>query len=392
MPKTIINIIVNWTFFKDSGMSGGDRIFIELARQWSQKKDCQINIFTNEPGARMCKSYGLNNVKYFVSKAEKYDKYGTYIAGIARTIIGAKKLLSHHFPKNKQVIIYSSSDFWPDSIPALLAKLKNKQIKWVAGFFLFAPKIFSKDSPYKDKQPLRGIIYRLVQLPIYHLVKSFADTVFITSKPDIKRFPNQKTVVIRGGVDTKPAKKYFKFQKNPKKIYDALFIGRFHPQKGVLELIDIWKLVVKKDPKAKLVIIGNGQLEEKMRQKISRLKLDKNINIVGFLDGEEKYKIFRQSKIVLHPATYDSGGMAAAEAMAWGLPGVSFNLEALKTYYPKGMIKTKCFDFNAFVKNIFLLLKDKKTYKKVSQEAKNLIYEEWDWEKRSDLIYCSLVN
>jgi len=31
--------------------------------------------------------------------------------------------------------------------------------------------------------------------------------------------------------------------------------------------------------------------------------------------------------------------MAAMEAMAWSLPGVCFDLEALKTYYPKGMVK-----------------------------------------------------
>jgi len=79
--------------------------------------------------------------------------------------------------------------------------------------------------------------------------------------------------------------------------------------------------------------------------------------------------------------------MAAAEAMAWGLPGVSFNLESLKTYYPKGMLKTKCFNSNSFVKNIFLLLENKKIYRKTSLEAQNLIYEEWDWQKRSNLIY-----
>ena len=51
-------------------------------------------------------------------------------------------------------------------------------------------------------------------------------------------------------------------------------------------------------------------------------------------------RIFKDSKIVLHAAIYDSGGMAACEAMACELPGVSFDLPALKTCYPKGMFKT----------------------------------------------------
>ena len=79
--------------------------------------------------------------------------------------------------------------------------------------------------------------------------------------------------------------------------------------------------------------------------------------------------------------------MAAAEAMAWGLPGVSFDLEALKTYYPKGMLKTKCFDLNEFVLNILKLLNDKALYESESSEALNLIEKDWDWDKRAREIY-----
>jgi glycosyltransferase involved in cell wall biosynthesis len=50
--------------------------------------------------------------------------------------------------------------------------------------------------------------------------------------------------------------------------------------------------------------------------------------------------------------------MAAWEAMACGLPGVSFDLPALRTYYPKGMLKTPCYDLKAFAENILKLLND----------------------------------
>jgi len=56
--------------------------------------------------------------------------------------------------------------------------------------------------------------------------------------------------------------------------------------------------------------------------------------------------------------------MSAAEAMAWGLPGVSFDLEALKTYYPKGMIKTPCFNHDKFAANIINLLSNQSLYQK----------------------------
>jgi glycosyltransferase involved in cell wall biosynthesis len=114
--------------------------------------------------------------------------------------------------------------------------------------------------------------------------------------------------------------------------------------------------------------------------------------MLGFKDGKEKYAIFKDSKMILHPAIYDSGGMAAAEGMAWGLPGISFDLEALKTYYPKGMVKTKCFDKKAFADNILKLLSDTSFYEHVSKEARELIFEVWDWDKRADKIYTQLFG
>ena len=130
-------------------------------------------------------------------------------------------------------------------------------------------------------------------------------------------------------------------------------------------------------------MIGVGPLEVEVREKIQKLGLQGNIELIGFRDGEEKYKIFKQSKIVVHPATYDSGGMAACEAMAWGLPGVSFDLEALKSYYPQGMIKTPCYDLKVFAENILDLIEDGQLYEKISKEAIDWA-KEWDWDKRAE--------
>jgi glycosyltransferase involved in cell wall biosynthesis len=281
-------------------------------------------------------------------------------------------------------------------------KLRNPEIKWIAGFYLFAPKPWQKDSPYKGKRWFIGLFYWLTQRPIYWIVKRFADMVFVTSEPDVEKFMTKrrsrdKIVVIRGGVDIKPSEEYLSSGKViplEKRKYDACFVGRFHYQKGVLELVDIWKLVCAKEPGLKLVMIGNGPLEKEVQEKIKKHRLQDNIEfnieLLGFKDGEEKYEIFKQSKIVVHPATYDSGGMAACEVMAWGLPGVSFDLEALNTYYPKGMIKTKCFDFQEFANNIIELLTNKELYNRLSKDSLDVVREEWDWNKRAEVIYSQI--
>jgi len=384
-----INIIANTII--EPGMSGGNRIFIENAKHWL-KKGVKIRVFTSNVGKKLCQENGLTKAEFqtwcLPFEKQRFSKpvqLGLYFLALIKGIFMVAKI------NFGQEIIFSSSDYWPDSLSAFFARLKNPQAKWIAGFFLFAPKPWQKDWPYKGVNCLTGLLYWLTQLPIYWLVKRYADMVFVTSEPDVEKFitkkrDENKIIVVRGGVDTRTPTK---IPEPKKKKYEAVFIGRFHPQKGVLELIDIWKRVVEKRPEAKLAMIGNGPLITEIKSKIKKEKLEKNIDLLGFLDGIPKIKIFKSSKIVVHPAIYDSGGMAACEAMAAGLPGVSFDLEALKTYYPKGMLKTSKFKLDQFADNIIELLDNKDLYQKTKAEALGWA-EEWDWDKRAEEILREL--
>ena len=108
-----------------------------------------------------------------------------------------------------------------------------------------------------------------------------------------------------------------------------------------------------------------------------------------YKDQKYKYEIFSHSKIVVHPAFYDSGGMATAEAMAFGLPAVGFNLKAYESYYPKGMIKVK--DENKFAGCIVNLLKNDKKRKKVGVEARNFIENNYSWNRRADEVLGQIL-
>jgi len=361
---------------------GGSRIFAETAK-CGVARGHDVHVFTSEEGFESFRNYGLINLHYTVIRSSRYRRLGIYLLYVIRAV-KLLLLMMKLIPKEANTVIYSSSDFWPDSIPAWILKMRFKNVKWIAGFYLFAPNPLSAESPYKGKRFIRGLLYYLSQLPVYYLVRRYADMVWVTSEPDRwmfgSRLSPEKVVAVRGGVDVKtPAS----IPEPAKKRFDAVFIGRFHPQKGVLELVDIWRFVCQKRKSAMLAVIGVGDLEDELRKKISDYGLENNIVLFGFKDGVEKLRIFKDSKVVVHPAIYDSGGMAACEAMACGLPGVSFDLPALKTYYPKGMLKTPCFDLKAFAENILKLLNDANLYKKTGKDALDLA-EEWDWDKRAE--------
>lgn len=381
--------------------SGGTRIWTELLKNWKNKSE--IILVGSEAIANYIHERVNDKIEFIQTDvAISFDNsLVDFIKCTFRRTYKGIVALKNNWRKIKDVdYIYSTSDFYADFIPALYIKLKNPKIKWIAGYYLFAPNPLDRNSPYKGKNWLRGFFYWLTQRLSYFFVKKFADYVFITSEPDQKKFitkkrDKSKIIIIQGGVDISESEKYFK-ESNiipvEERVYDACFVGRFHYQKGVLELIDIWRKVCELKKEAMLAMIGFGPLEDEVKQKIKDLKLENNINLLGFIDGQEKYDIFKQSKLILHPATYDSGGMAAAEGMAWGLPGVSFDLEALKTYYPKGVIKIAKGNKEQFAENILKLLKDKDLYDKISKEAHDLIIEVWDWNIRAERIYSAVFE
>jgi len=375
------------------GLSGGDRIFIECARRWAEK-GYKITVYVWEEGYEMCIRNNLKNVEYVIWPASKYKKLGFVFLYLMRTVKGCIEAFRlKPVKESKNIVLYSASDFWPDVFPALIMKNKIKNAKWIAAFYLFAPSpLRGYSTEGRLSLPtLKGVGYYLSQMPVYWLIKKKSDMVFVTNELDRlafidNRLTSEKVVAVRGGVD---AKTPLLIPDVKEKKYDAVFIGRLHPQKGVLELVEVWKYVCDKRKDAKLAIIGEGELEGKIREKIREYRLENNIDLLGFIDGIEKIKVFKASKIVVHPATYDSGGMAACEAMACGLPGVSFDLPALKTYYPKGMLKVQCYNLRDFADKILRLLTDEDLYEKVQIDALDWA-KGWDWDNRATALLMAV--
>ena len=362
------------------GLSGSDRIFIEFARRWS--KQLPVTIYVSLEGYRMCHRQHLDTrVKFRIIPAINY---------LARIIEGIRTGLTLKLENSQYSIIYSASEFWMDSIPAWILKLRFPKAKWVAAWFQTAPnpgRGFSEGTR-ENRYIFKALLYFLVQLPVKPLIANFADYVLVNNVLEQKQFNSlnvkERALVVSGAVDIESVEKWKTENRKLPKLYDAVFQGRFHPQKGVLEVIDIWRLVVDKEKSAKLVMIGDGSLMKDVQSKIKYLGLGQNIILTGYLfDGPKKYKIFAQSKLVLHPSFYDSGGMAAAEAMVFGLPCVGFDLDSYKSYYPKGMIKVTIGNLEKFANIVINLLNDQPTLNRIGKEGLDMINKNWSWDKRA---------
>ena len=381
-------------------MSGGERIAIELSTNWTDSGEALVTVHGSNLTEGLWRRYlGKAPVTFLrVSRLEKNENL--LVSYIKRVIQGVLHALRFRMPDMGTNLLYTASDFWPDALPGLAMFLRNREnCRWVAGFYLFAPNPLKG---FKEKGPwhlpsIRNLLYWASQMPIYYLVKWFADAVFVTSEPDVERFvtrrrPPEKVIVVRGGVDISHSETQDVALAPGERSYDAVFVGRFHPQKGVVELIDIWKMVCERIPGARLALIGIGPLEEQVRRKISESGLERQIDLLGFLDGVPKHEVFRNSRLILHPALYDSGGMAAAEGMAFGLPGVAYDLVALRSYYPQGMAKVPVGNPGAFAGAIVELLSNEKTRLELGGQARELIHREWSWTGQADRLWTAIES
>lgn len=366
-------------------LSGGDRIMVECIRRWSQEH--KVTVYGNEGARQLCDWYKLEGIEHVTWPADHLKKYGRLFWWFMQMMKGIRGVDKIQFSPNEKHLIMAASEFHPSCIPCMRLKKRYPDAPLVVGLYFFAPKWFSG-------QPGPGFMftaYRPFQQQIYQRTLREAEMILTTVEPDRElimsdgRSPESVFAVL-GGVDlTIPQR----VPEPKEKVYDGVFLNRLHPQKGPLELLDVWKLLMAKKPDARLAMIGAGPLDAECKAKVEKLGIAKNVDFFGFRDGEDKYKIIKSARVIIYPAIYDVGGMAAAEALACGLPGARFDLPPLRVYYPRGWLTAPPGDFQGLADCIHRLVTDPKLYAEMSKEALAAGLE-WDWNARAKTIWDAM--
>lgn len=95
-------------------------------------------------------------------------------------------------------------------------------------------------------------------------------------------------------------------------------IGRFTAQKNTLFLIDIFKEIVKREPAAKLLLIGHGELEEEMLERIEKYGIERQVLFLG--KREDIHQFYNAMDCFLLPSLYEGLPVVGVEAECCGLP------------------------------------------------------------------------
>lgn len=151
---------------------------------------------------------------------------------------------------------------------------------------------------------------------------------------------------------------------------NIITVSRLDIGKRNNEIIEAFSKI--EDKNSKLFIIGDGKEYNNLKQLITKLKLESRIFLLGYLSHEKIEKYMLESSIFLMASITEGLPMVLLEAMSYGVPCIAYETasgtgDIIKNEYNGYLIKNR--DENEYIKDIDLILSNKKLREKYSKNA-----------------------
>jgi len=356
------------------GLAGGDIWAIENAKRLSLKNDIKVVIVTPQRAAKLWKEKGLNQCEFIITTKEKKPNL--------LPLLYFKRILNYFkitFDSDKDDVLFATSIFFPDIFPLLLLKGKK-----VAIFHMQAPHPLYGYMIGKTKKidiKFGNVLNWLNEKISMSLLKMMNANIFVltTTKDIVKRygFSDEQIFTTTNGIDID----FINSIPEQKKEFDACWVGRPHPQKGLDDLLDIWEKLIKKNNNLKLILVG--PIIHKYKKIILEKNLEKNVILAGFVSDEEKFIIIKKSKMFISTSYFESFHIAILEAAACNLPIFAYDLPVYKTIYGDNLLYSPIGNKEDMCENIFSYINgDKLIIEKLNKMQR--MVSNHSWEKISD--------
>jgi glycosyltransferase involved in cell wall biosynthesis len=349
-------------------LTGGDQLFLDIAPRLPQ--DIKITIITPSFAKTYWEDVDSPNIELRLLPPNRFELKDSPILTFLSYVVRAWQ--TYRILKKEDIqTIYSCSDIaYADIWPAFWATKRNNKIKWLS-------RIYHVLLPPNERQGNRIVnivAFRLQRLSFW-MMKKRSSTIFALNEKLYNEvlelgFPKDRLAILGAGIDFhtinnfKPTRKY---------DYDVAVLGRIAPVKGIFDTVKIWERVHEVYPKLKLAWIGGGQenYKRKMVEQLADKSLTDSFRLLGFLDKDEVYAVLKSAKVFLCPDHENGWGLAVCEAMALGLPVVSYDIDIFGSVYKKGFRSAPLFDTTSFADKLLELLGDETLRQKTAKDAED---------------------
>lgn len=178
--------------------------------------------------------------------------------------------------------------------------------------------------------------------------------------------------------------------KNPKPDGERwiVSVGRLSPEKGPLFFVDALNELFKSDDAKnyKALIIGYGELEAEVRDKIAAYNLDDRVIMLGY---QKPYDYLAAADIFVNHSKEEAFGFSIVEAASLGAALLIEENAGATDYFNEENSSALTFKFgdtNEFNTKMKMLMKDDAYRKKIAENAKNIATSTLDQKKIIEII------
>jgi glycosyltransferase involved in cell wall biosynthesis len=100
------------------------------------------------------------------------------------------------------------------------------------------------------------------------------------------------------------------------------------------------------------IISARNYFTQKISKKIKELKLQKQVEILGYIDDHQFIKIYKNALALVHPSLMEGFSLTGLEAMALNCPVISSNASCLPEIYGNSVLYFDPYNTNDLVKKI----------------------------------------
>jgi len=246
-----------------------------------------------------------------------------------------------------------------------------------------------------DLVDIRHFLTKTLEIFDYRIEKSLISSSAVISavskgvKLDLEQYYRVKPGTVRI-FSNAVSDRFLEVGRSPSKKDEflILYVGRLDYRKGLLDLIESMKLVTKRIPKARLVVVGKGPLLSQAVKRVNALKLQKHVEVKGFVTEEELLSYYLSALIFVLPSHYEGLATTSLEAMACRAAVVATdvrgNSDVVKSGQTGLLVPKK--DPRSLGDAIVYLLEHPDFRERLASNARKLIEENFTWEKVTDRV------
>lgn len=160
-----------------------------------------------------------------------------------------------------------------------------------------------------------------------------------------------------------------------------LYVGRLDPEKGVDLLLEAMPMILEREPRALLLVVGKGRRAGELQDLCRRKGLEERVRFLGYAGRAPLAFLYRCAQVQVCPSLYEPFGIVALEGMLNGLPVVVPDDTALAEIvsHERDGLQFRAGSAAGLAETVSRVLSDGGLARRIGEDARRKALEDYGW-------------